>query len=143
LIHGSSAAAIEHFVPDIGWVQYEEFGNAYLWQCSAFTEAGFTCCSVTEPANWIEGTVITVENRIVENYCCATTNEPWDAGTTYALGELVFSGGYVWRSKQNGNLNHAIPFADDAWWETYTPSCQEVESNNCPDSEDCEPLDAP
>lgn len=42
----------------------------------------------------------------------------WDAGTTYYLNSFVSSGGLIYRSVQNTNLNHAV--SDPAWWDEFS-----------------------
>lgn len=47
----------------------------------------------------------------------------WNAGTTYALGDLVNSGLYTYRSLSNGNLGNATPtnISDNAFWAVVDP----------------------
>jgi hypothetical protein len=53
----------------------------------------------------------------------------WDAGTTYALDDVVAHGGSAWKSLQNSNTGNTP--AEDAWWtaDARTASIDDLESS--------------
>jgi hypothetical protein len=69
------------------------------------------------------GTVTgTFRMDIENNMCCVPEKDPWSAEVTYELNDLVLYGGAMYRSLQDGNLNHE-PLVDPEWadWWVYVP----------------------
>lgn len=48
-------------------------------------------------------------------YVLAESSDAWSGATTYSARQLVLSGGVVYRSLQDGNLNHT-PASSPTWW---------------------------
>jgi len=59
----------------------------------------------------------------------------WNGSTTYNTGDCVINGEEVYRSLQDGNLNHEPPSAE--WWEVASVRIWNTRENNFSSSPDC------